>query len=400
MAHRNTYLIVLIGCLLLAACSSDDSRTENDGVSVAFHASFIKEGVTRAPNDINTLDELKTLGSFGVFACYTGLREYLSPGMNPDFMYNEHVTYDTGSSKWTYSPLKYWPNGEGNTDPTMVTGDNPHYVSFFAYAPYSDQSESNAAGYCIPSFSAQSECAAPWLTYRLHTDVSQQVDLLYAQQLNQKKSTITDRVTFPFKHALACVGDKVTIKCSENMKSDLNDVVGSSKIEVVLTALSIDYTLTERARLVLWNGDGDNDANWEIVNSGCTTTTRSVDLTSYLTPNPFIIHTNQGTPTDNVAIIEDHGVFYIPLDLTGNPQTAKIQLTYEIRRYSDPSGSSYEVERERTVAATLGLRTAKPEAFASGKHLYFNVDIDDSVLHVTAAITPWGDGGTTAVTAE
>ena len=42
----------------------------------------------------------------------------------PNFMYNQEVTYDDVASKWTYSPVKYWPNNAENT------------ITFWAYSPY------------------------------------------------------------------------------------------------------------------------------------------------------------------------------------------------------------------------------------------------------------------------
>lgn len=42
----------------------------------------------------------------------------------PNFMYDKEVTYDDLAEKWTYSPIKYWPNNPENT------------ITFWAYSPY------------------------------------------------------------------------------------------------------------------------------------------------------------------------------------------------------------------------------------------------------------------------
>lgn len=397
-----TYIIILCGLFtgLLPSCSkSGDELTQEeqeeaavDGpVTVSFEAKMTTAtGSTRAANDINTAANLAAEGGFGVFGCYTGMYRYVDTSVNPNFMYNEHVSSTDGGSTWTYDPIKYWPNGDGTA--TGNTGENPHYVSFMAYAPYSD-TETGAAGYCIPTLSLQGEMSNPWLTYRLHTDVAQQVDLLYAKHtnehplLNLRKPTANAKIPFYFDHALACVGDKVTIQCSDAMKDNIAARIGSSgmKIAVVLTALDITYTLTEKGRLVLWN---NGEANWQPILSGNTVVERTVSLT----PGRTIYLNDGGTVSDEAGayVGEGYGVYYIPLDLNKNPQKAHISLTYEIRRYTD--ASNYVVERERTTETTLRL-SAYPDAYKGGKHLYFNIDITDVSLLVTAAITNWVSAG-------
>lgn len=419
---RHLYIYIIICNLLalvplLTACTSDDNSSgsaDAGPVTVSFDATLgyapaaEGRGATRAANAIDNAVApdskigLDTEGGFGVFACYTGLYKYVDSNVHPDFMYNEHVTYDKSSSSWVYSPIKYWPNGEGETNSTIVTGENPHYVSFMAYAPWTNNLEpdpvSRPVDYCIPSFSKQGDIGNPWLTYRLHDDVMKQVDLLCAvAQLDQKKPSITYRVPFVFNHALACVGDKITIQCSPGLESQIKNRVNPTitKAQVVVTSLKIVYTLTSKARLVLWNR---GEANWQTIFSEDPICTRSITFLDADDPtDDKIVHLFDGTVGDNGTAtpdpltIEGKGVYYIPAELVGYVQTAELSVTYHVSTYN---GSTWTDDEERTGTATITLHDYKDadltkDAYRPGKHLYINVKLNPMDIALTAAIADW-----------
>ena len=390
---RNVYYIIMCS-LLLAACSSDDHETAAGGtVAVAFSAMMASTS-TRAVNEIYDDATLQAKG-FGVFGCHTGLYKYSDSNVRPNFMYNEHVTYveDTPADPdadppisavghWEYNPVKYWPNGEGETNPSINTGENPHYVTYMAYAPYSDNNATTPEGYCIPSFSLQGDLDNPWLTYRLHHDVSEQVDLLYAPTvLDQTKPAVDARLNFTFKHALSCVGDKITIFCSDGIKNQANSRVGGSVVDakVVITGFTIKYTLTSKARLVLWNNDADA-ANWQTIWSESPICTRTVSL-----EEPLAVYT-YSDDSHNPYVINGKGVFYIPLELEGYPQTAELSITYCVATTTNGSTWTYETENTGTASLTLHDYTA---AYQSGKHLYLNITLNQMSIAFKAAIAPW-----------
>lgn len=375
--------------LLTAACSTsedDSSQVGGGSVTVAFDAkmgSLVSQGAaTRTPeNAIEDNAALSTKGGFGVFACYTGLHKYGDSNVKPNFMYNEHVTWNGSTSTWEYSPLKYWPNGEGEA--TGITGSEKHYVSFFAYAPYSDGT--GDIGYCIPSFSLQGEQGNPWLTYRLHTDVDKQVDLLCANPLlDQTKPDQAERLKFQFNHALACVGDKVTIDCSEGMKNQLHDrvSVGITNIKMEVTKLEIVYSLTSKARLVLWNG---GEPNWEPIYSENPLCTRTVTLVDAVPVVAYAENTS-GITIENTW--NDKGVFYIPIGLPGFPQTARVDLSYCVSTYN---GSAWIPGPSKQGSVTINLNKYAGTAYMPGKHLYINISVNDETMTftVTAAIEDW-----------
>ena len=317
----------LLAWLLAIACSPVERELEQEQVPVSFSA--VVAGDMPATKAVNMADETGLKGTgFGVFACYTGLHPYAASNPTSNFMYNQKVRWDNAApGRWVYEPVKYWPSGEGEATGTG-TGETPQYVSFFAYAPYSDGTSE-----CIPAFNLFQEQTNPWLLYCLAADVADQVDLLYAEPLlDQTKPSINSKLEFSFKHALACVGDEVTITNASSVTLSLKEVV-------------IDYTLTEKARLVLWN---NGSANWQPVQSGTILTTRRVTLLSSSDPSLSLPHTFSG-----------EGVFCIPVEATGYPQKATIKITYII----SPGGV------ERTVTSELALKNLLSEGKST------NIDI-------------------------
>jgi hypothetical protein len=176
--------------LALTGCSKDEAGNDSDApVPVRFEAGSPE--VFKSRTEINTLDDLKdpekNPNGFGVFAYYTGATAWGDVGSSttPNFMYNQQVTWS--SDHWTYTPVKYWPNADGEK------------VSFFAYAPYT----SNTTG-----FSTNTDAGAPIISYTWGTTN----DLLYDKQIDQVKGTVSSAVTFTFKHALAKVEFKIRRK--------------------------------------------------------------------------------------------------------------------------------------------------------------------------------------------
>ena len=276
-------IAVLLTLFAGVACNEIE-RPEEKIVPISFSA-VVSDGIaTRATGMIGDGASLQA-GGFGVFGCYTGLHNYSESDANSSFMYNQELEWVSGDAHWEYNPVKYWPGEEG------------HKVSFFAYAPYS---ECDGTG-CIPSCVRYQETADPWVMYRIAEDPAQQVDLLYATPLlDQTKMAVNERLEFTFKHALACVGDNVTIS--------------TSATGVTLKEVSIDYTLTAKGRLVLWNR---GSANWTPIQSEDVVTVRSVSL---LTAG------NEPLP----KTFTGQGLFCIPVEAAGYPQKATIHVTYTL----------------------------------------------------------------------
>ena len=165
---------------------------------------------------------------FGVFAYYTGTYTYgqyqnevyateTSGPSTPqkkeaNFMFNQLVWWNNDApadliTKWTYSPIKYWPNevlnaagnndvddqnNDTSNDPATAgtagtTLENGGNVSFFAYAPYVALSGTAITGDGITAINKQGTLSAsnvvtgdPIISYKLPTTAGNKaVDLLW-----------------------------------------------------------------------------------------------------------------------------------------------------------------------------------------------------------------------------
>ena len=301
-------IAVLLTLFAGVACNEIE-RPEEKIVPISFSA-VVSDGIaTRATGMIDDDASLQA-GGFGVFGCYTGLHNYSESDANSSFMYNQELEWVSGDAHWEYNPVKYWPGEEG------------HKVSFFAYAPYS---ECDGTG-CIPSCVRYQETADPWVMYRIAENPDDQVDLLYATPLlDQTKMAVNERLEFTFKHALACVGENVTIS--------------TSATGVTLKEVSIDYTLTAKGRLVLWNR---GSANWTPIQSEDVVTVRSVSLlTGGHEPLP--------------KTFSGQGLFCIPAEAAGYPQKATMHVTYVVNNVEHTATSELMLKGLLQEGKTLDI---------------------------------------------
>lgn len=309
---KRQYLTLIAVVLLATACSNETVFTEETPkpqplVENAITFSVDLEGGTRAVGEKSAIADNDAIG---VFASYTGNVKYNLSTVTPDYMYNQEVTYEGGT--WTYAPVKYWPN---TTD-----GDGYHrdYVSFFSYYPYS---AGDAEG--IIGFSNKDAAGDPWLVFQLPADAPDtQTDLLYGvAMLDLQKQGIEGRVNFSLRHALACVGDYISIQLS----SDLLSALGTKTLYV--NNVTINYkNLTNKAKLIL---NSNSSPNWQPVISGDYISNRTVTLPAGTYIGSGTSHTPLTSATP-VEISNGKGLFYIPIHLGAVRQEAEITVEYTV----------------------------------------------------------------------
>lgn len=184
--------IAAMAALTLVSCSSDDldsfsdNSSKNEAISFDGYLGRSAVAVNGTRGSVETAKTLETNG-FGVFSKYTPTDE--GQASFPDFA-NQQVTYKY--SKWTYSPVKYWPTTNGHID-------------FYAYAPY----DSN-----------QKLIENSKLEFDVKPTVTEQKDLLWSRvnaQINTPITSTNNKVKFQFAHALSRLG--YTIKLHETYPS-------------------------------------------------------------------------------------------------------------------------------------------------------------------------------------
>ena len=168
-----TYMIFVLGCLLLAGCAREDEAAvetvASGAVPIAFQTilspSEEEEYSTRAGYTGNLTNENHQLR-------YTGLGVFMATNgaTKPDIMFNQEVDFvfladGSEDGYWTYSPLKYWP--------ADAVG-----VSIYAYAPYVPFASLPDAGSGIINISDNNE-TIPHILYARAKHPEGNVDLLW-----------------------------------------------------------------------------------------------------------------------------------------------------------------------------------------------------------------------------
>lgn len=221
--------------MLTAACSNNDDGGMNDMLSdgnaaISFSTDINADGTRATTGMINNLAALKNVGEgFGVFAYLTDGNDWTTTFADNNvvtfssfsnfFMQNQQVTWgvqyvengddadlsnDVPHYDWVYSPLKYWPNSTNNA--------TSRYISFFAYAPWVDESTHPTAGVIDYVRTAD---RTPHVIYKIGA-ADQQVDLLWANKIDATRngqglitadaSPLTyQKVPLEFKHALSAI---------------------------------------------------------------------------------------------------------------------------------------------------------------------------------------------------
>lgn len=268
---RLTYILTLALGILSAGCADSHEDLEvkklvaSQPVPVAFDTYVLQNADTRllsvaplpamgATGSIESVERLRQVG-FGVFATYTNGSHWSTASHEPNYMYDQKVEYVAG--KWTYAPVKYWPN-ETTSDIHGATSDHTDYVSFFAYAPYVDYSAGATFGadnQITPMDRSQTHWGVvkmsdnysnladgPYIYYAPASVSTNSVDLLWAVAedggykyqpvnhtsdlevqegmpfLNMIKPAVNRPIKFLFKHATARLG--VNVKADVDLWDD------------------------------------------------------------------------------------------------------------------------------------------------------------------------------------
>lgn len=179
--------IAAMAALTLVSCSSDDLDSFSDNSSkneaISFDGYWGRSAV--AVNGSRASEETKvtlTTKGFGVFSTYTGDQASFSNFDNKKVTGQTSNVGGTTVTKWTYTPLKFWPT-KGK-------------INFFAYAPFKEDQKLKEN--------------TTTFDFTVAKTVAGQEDLLWANAKDQEKKT-EGPVTFTFYHALSKIGYTVKL---------------------------------------------------------------------------------------------------------------------------------------------------------------------------------------------
>lgn len=233
---KKHYLLFFLP-LLLWSCGAADSGVETpDGepVPVRFSTYIAQDAASRADgnaplSNITDIASLRAAG-FGVFGYYDDNKTYDSSADTPNFMYNQQVTW--GTDRWTYSPLKYWPNETGSE-----SDGRTDRLSFFAYAPYL-KSDTRL------NFSANDAKGDPTVTYTTPNDLGQCLDVLYATKpdgtspyTDLTKQNVGQNVTFSFHHTMS--------RLNFNVRAAFDEITAGDNAKAENTRITVESITLE-----------------------------------------------------------------------------------------------------------------------------------------------------------
>ncbi len=328
--------IAAMAALTLVSCSSDDLNSLSDNSSKNEAISFdgylgrsavAVNGSRGSVVDIKALQE--STEGFGVFGNYSSTAEG-TPAYGNSLFNNQQVTYDKTKSKWTYSPLRFWPT-QGHID-------------FLAYAPYDRQYDN------IVTKDNQK------LTFIVNSIIENQKDLLYANAVGQTKGSISstgNKVKFQFAHALSKLGYKVKLSGDYSSNATFNltkiTLAGSPNgvTKAFYTSGKIDLSKTNTA-LDLWSDYATDKQNFDWFSGSSTVTgtdlkhpnENRVEDEDYL----FVIPQKFKTGTDKLYVIVTYTITY--KNDTQNPITNTV--------YKQLS-NDFEPGKAYMINLTLGL---------------------------------------------
>lgn len=427
-------LFFLAATSMLAACSSMDesadqpaNKQQTEQQAITFGA-YVNRGTTRSGTAGElTTDDLKTgthkAVGFGVFAYYTDNAPYSTTAL-PNFMYNQQVTWNSSAGRWTYSPVKYWPNETGST--AQSTGTDR--LTFFAYAPYVEVSDPNFGLTAAPSsgiaaLTRANENGFPYVRYYVDTDPSKCVDLCYATKVeNMTKPTTDTPVTFNFQHALAALNVQI------DADVDAAHPGGALDASTRIFVRSVTFTgFATKGQLNLYNGSWNNlecdcdvtsapitiyDGRWDgfegmsespnekptglnpaIVQSGAYTATPSpITLTS----------TTNGVTNTTVNLFDPTGVsgddeakLKAPIYVIPTNVRVRINIVYDVETYDPKLVSQYlgdGATNGSTIENNITATLAEDFKITAGKKHTINLHLGMKSVQVTATVSNWETG--------
>ena len=363
--------IAAMAALTLVSCSSDDldsvsdNSSKNEAISFDGYLGRSAVAVNGTRGSEVKIGNLQTDG-FGVFGNYS---KDTKTAYGENLFKNQKVTYDNAKSKWTYSPLKFWPS-DGHID-------------FLAYAPY-NYAETNTT------------LTGTSISFEVYNTVANQKDLLWTNATSQ--DITKKKVNFQFHHALSRLGYTVNLTgnyTSSNVTFTLNKITLAGSADGTKNAFykkgTIDLSKTAtnenkedlsktNTETGLWKAD-DTKQNFDWFSAGV----QPVNIT-YVDPADKTKKPVSNSPSDYL--------FVIPQDFSKDkikgqqdPDELYVIVEYTIN-YTDGTTPSVK----NTVYKQIKKKFLQGKAYMLNLTLGLPIEFDVDVTGgVNAGVDGWGD---------
>ena len=273
---KKYFYLALATAAALTSCSSDESVATAEVAEAANEAVSFGVYTQKTRSTIEDQGKVQSNG-FGVFA-FSQMQEpiasYSKQNYMPNFMFNQKVTYDTPNSKWTYTPIKYWPNNAGAL------------VSFYAYAPYLEAFNSDSLIYTPESNDYTYEnktlkdknvrlvlgydSFGPAIEYTRSSKATDGVDLLWGCQkggttapVDSTKLDVKGKINFVFKHAMSRLHFNVQV-WPDQAPTTAGDVTAANEgladgTTIVIKKVELIGNIWNKGTLRLYDGQWKHD---------------------------------------------------------------------------------------------------------------------------------------------
>lgn len=353
--------IAAMAALTLVSCSSDDldsfsdNSSKNEAISFDGYLGRSAVAVNGTRGSEETVSTLKTNG-FGVFGTYTPTN-----GQASNLFDNQKVTYFTSTtpteSKWTYSPLKFWPaNGK---------------IDFLAYAPY-DKSTKLTEGSKIKDFTVDE-------------DIAKQKDLLWTNDMNHQITgnitTAKEKVKFQFHHALSRLGYTVTLSgdySSSGATFTVNKITLAGSSDGTKKAFYKTGTI-DLSKIVTKDNTEKNKEDLSKTNTGGLWTAGTSDDNK----QNFDLVSSAQTLDQTGIKSGDNYLFVIPQDFSGTDELY-VYVEYTIN-YGGTTGSV-----TNKVYKQIKKHFLQGNAYMLNLTLGLPIEFDVDVTGVDAGVDGWG----------
>lgn len=413
------YLILAASAVLVLAACAKVETIKNDVPEAINFGVYAGNAATKAVSgtDFGTVTttslQAATSNGFGVFAYYTDAADYAS-STKPNFMYNQQVTYN--GTKWTYSPVKYWPNEHG----ASAVSTDTDKLTFLAYAPFvanfkigtdkgvsikDNQATAAAATEGIIAMTANDAESDATLTFKVPASADNQIDLLYGVM----KATYTDvegatigvvngplenltkqktdgKVEILFKHSLAKVA--IDIKEVVNAAAPTTSVnPASDDTKVVVKSLKLKGTgIGTEGQLNLYTSD------WNITTSATEFTIAPLPATITVAAAPTNDYDGLPAGVDEDGLDKTIDFMLIPSTTTPATTITGVEIVYYVCTKDTQLADGVSV-----VENKISKNFASAVTLEQGKQYNLNILLGLTSIDLTAEVDVWGDGSTTSV---
>lgn len=404
---------MIAAAVMMAACTGveDESQVDGrqDGPQAIGFGAYLQRGTTRAgAAGTLTLDgatSLQTEG-FGVIAYHTGHVGY-GPLAQPNFMYNQQVTYD--GANWTYEPVKYWPN------------ETDGLLSFFAYAPYVEVIPqtglvTGGGDMGIGALTAVEHEGAPMVRYYASLSPGECVDLCWANVQKDLQRPATDsRVALIFQHALASLNVQIRTDVDEDVNLDSKTRVWVRQVSFEGFCMSGMLNLASEGTPAWYDVtgiktlgthevtvyDGRYDGKEGLLASTMETrlglNPQLIQRSAYTTA-PSLSTTTTGVTATPQNLFDDGTSATAPVMVIPSGAPLTVTIVYDVETYdpqltsnflSDCSTNGHTIENR--ISARVTTDGSTPIVMQAGRRYTVNLLLGLTGVKTTASVGAWGD---------